>query len=224
MIVNKNHYKNISEYVYLTLKEMILTLKVLPLSKLSEVKMSELLQTSKTPVREAFVKLSEEGLVRILPQRGTVVSPIESLQVEEGRFVRRAVEVAVLKKMMEESRDKAIIICGEILDQHQLISPEDFQQQFYYDFLFHQEIYKLVGMMKTWDMLTKMNADYTRIRYLVLEKFSKNDSILQEHNEIYQNICDNNVDGVIQSSLNHLDRWNQEKDIVINNYKHFFLD
>ena len=53
---------------------------------------------SRQPVREAFIKLSEAGLVRIRPQRGTFVVKISTKQVTDARFVREAVEVAVARK------------------------------------------------------------------------------------------------------------------------------
>ena len=58
--------------------------------------MSETFRVSRTPVREAFVRLAQEGLLNIYPQRGTFVAKIDLNHLEEARFVRENLEKAVL--------------------------------------------------------------------------------------------------------------------------------
>src|SRR3546814_13301494 len=65
---------------------------------LSEQKIAERRNVSRSPVREAFIKLGEAGLVRILPQRGTLVVKISQRSVEDARFIREAVECAVARE------------------------------------------------------------------------------------------------------------------------------
>src|SRR5205823_4468759 len=56
------------------------------------------LKVSRQPVREAFIKLSEIGLVRVLPQRGTFITKISAKEVLDARFVREAVECAIARR------------------------------------------------------------------------------------------------------------------------------
>ncbi len=62
---------------------------------LSEQDIATRLGVSRQPVREAFIKLGEAGLIRVLPQRGTLVVKISRAAVEDARFIREAVECAV---------------------------------------------------------------------------------------------------------------------------------
>ncbi len=63
----------LSEQVYVTLKQAILTGELLPQEKLNEVKIAEQLKVSATPVREAFRKLAKDNLVVIVPWKGVTV-------------------------------------------------------------------------------------------------------------------------------------------------------
>ena len=64
-------------HVYQALRDEILQLKVKPGSALDEMGLSERFGLSRSPVREALIRLSGEGLVEILPNRSTIVAPID---------------------------------------------------------------------------------------------------------------------------------------------------
>lgn len=85
-------------YVYTTLKKKIIELELKPGFKISEQEIADELNVSRTPVREAFLKLSQEDLLSIYPQRGTIVSEIDLELVEEGRFIRENIESAIVRE------------------------------------------------------------------------------------------------------------------------------
>ena len=84
--------------VYAALRHAIVTLRLRPGQSLSEQGVAHQLRTSRTPVREAFIKLAEAGLFEVLPQRGTFVRKISVRAVKDARFVREAIELAVLRR------------------------------------------------------------------------------------------------------------------------------
>jgi DNA-binding GntR family transcriptional regulator len=69
--------------VYVTLRNEILTMKLAPGTHLDEQGVAERFGVSRSPVREALVRLSAEGLVNILPNRGNVVAPMDFARVPE---------------------------------------------------------------------------------------------------------------------------------------------
>src|SRR3546814_13928000 len=73
-------------------------MRIKPGEMLSEQEIADRLKVSRSPVREAFIKLGEAGLVRILPQRGTLVVKISQRSVEDARFIRGAVDCAVARE------------------------------------------------------------------------------------------------------------------------------
>lgn len=82
----------LTEKAYQRLEELIVTLQLRPGELLSEASLTETLGMCRTPVREALQRLAMEGLVVILPRRGTLVSEINVHSQIELLQVRREVE------------------------------------------------------------------------------------------------------------------------------------
>lgn len=88
----------VNQQIYRTLRQDIVTCVIPPGTLLSEKEISSRFNVSRQPVREAFIKLAEAGLVQVLPQRGTFVMKISAKRVADGRFIREAVETAVVRR------------------------------------------------------------------------------------------------------------------------------
>ncbi|WP_151718977.1 GntR family transcriptional regulator [Gemmobacter serpentinus] len=69
------------KYVYDTLRDEILDLVLPPGSPIDEVQLSERMSMSRTPIREALVRLAGEGLVTTLPNRSTIVAHIDFMNL-----------------------------------------------------------------------------------------------------------------------------------------------
>ena len=80
------------------IKKDIITLRLKPGEKLSENELALRFGTSRAPVREALIRLVEEGLIEVLPQRGSFVSRISLGAMQRARFVREALEVAIVRR------------------------------------------------------------------------------------------------------------------------------
>ena len=88
----------VAKRVFRELRSAIVMMVFQPGQALSEKEIADQFGVSRQPIREAFIKLSEAGLLSIRPQRGTYVVKISTRQVYDVRFVREAVEVAVVRK------------------------------------------------------------------------------------------------------------------------------
>ena len=75
---------------------------------MSEKELSLQLGVSRTPVREAFIRLSEEGLVDIFPQRGTIVAPIRMGEIKEAQFLREILETAIVRRAAVDIGKKSL--------------------------------------------------------------------------------------------------------------------
>ena len=93
----------VTAQVYSHLRNLILRLHLKPGEALSEQELSVKLGLSRTPVREAFIRLAEEGLVDVYPQRGTLVAPIRIAEVKEAHFIRRLLEFAIVRSAAESA-------------------------------------------------------------------------------------------------------------------------
>ena len=96
-LVERFAQESTREYVCRLLRTNILHLNLLPGSSVAEKDIAEILAVSRTPVREAFIKLAQEGVLEIIPQKGSYVSLIDPEQVEEMKFCRSSLEKEVIK-------------------------------------------------------------------------------------------------------------------------------
>lgn len=88
--------ETVRSYVYRMLYDNIMSLHLPPGSAMSEQEVADLLKTSRTPVREAFIHLGQDHLLDILPQRGTFVARLHTQMIREARFMRVVMEEAVM--------------------------------------------------------------------------------------------------------------------------------
>ena len=65
-----------SEYAYEQIKEMIITGKLAPLSDVSETDLQNALGVSRSPIREAILRLEREAMLKIYPRKGTIVTDV----------------------------------------------------------------------------------------------------------------------------------------------------
>jgi len=90
------------------LRDRIIRNQLSPGNRISESEIARGWDVSRQPVREAFIKLAEQGLVAILPQRGTVISRIAYSAVMDARFLREAIE-ADISTILAHRADAALV-------------------------------------------------------------------------------------------------------------------
>ena len=83
------------------LRRAIVTLELPPGMRLSENEVALRYGVSRQPAREALIALAKIGLVRVLPQSGTVVVKLSIRQMMQVRFTREALETAIVRRACE---------------------------------------------------------------------------------------------------------------------------
>nr|MCR4807477.1 GntR family transcriptional regulator [Lachnospiraceae bacterium] len=86
---------SLNNQTYDNLKRDIMTLALMPGEPVSAAKIAERYDVSRTPAREALVKLETEALVDIYPQVGSEISRINEDRAKQEWFVRRTLEMGV---------------------------------------------------------------------------------------------------------------------------------
>lgn len=171
--------------VFEALKQGVVQLHLRPGNLLSEAEVAKQLGVSRQPVREAFIKLAEAGLVEIRPQRGTFVVLISRREVENARFIREAIEVAVARKAAEEADAKAISRIRETLvRQREAHEREDIAAFLRHDEAFHQAIARSVDCEHAWRVLETMKAQMDRVRYLSMPLATPVETLIRQHQAI----------------------------------------
>lgn len=155
--------------VYAALREQILSLTLPPGTPLSENETSLQFQVSRTPVRESFMRLAQEGLVQVLPQRGTFVSLIDTALVEEARFMREHLETAVIELACATFHAEAMaLLVANLAKQEVSIREQDESGMFELDEAFHRILFEGCGKSHTWGALSQLTVHLNRSRRLRL--------------------------------------------------------
>ena len=155
--------------VHAQLRRAILSLSLKPSEALSEKELALRLGISRTPVREALIKLAEEGLVDILPQRGTFVAPIRVTEVMEAQFLREAVEVAVVRRSAERSTPAVVArLEANLRAQKAAVDGQDLETFLRLDEEFHYSLSDSVCLPRAWKVIQNVKGQLDRVRYLSL--------------------------------------------------------
>ena len=187
--------QSIQRWVYNVLRRNIVALRLAPAEPISENEVSDALDVSRTPVREAFIRLAEEGLVKITPQKHTVVSPINLQQAEEARFIRCAIEKAVWKEA-SGSLPGAVkaelracigrqILCRKAMAYDQMAADDD---------AFHRALFRACGKEQSWHYVQKLDYNFDRLRVLTLPHSIA--QIISEHQQILKAITEGRIERI----------------------------
>ncbi|PLR78198.1 GntR family transcriptional regulator [Bacillus sp. V3-13] len=212
------------ESIFHNLKSKIIHLQLEPGTKISEKEISDVMEVSRTPVREAFLQLSKEGLLEIYPQSGTVVSLIDLKYTEEAKFVRTNLEAAIVRDACVSFPEEILFQMNSNLSKQEwYLEKNDYLKLSEMDDEFHQMIFEGCGKKRTWLLIEPMNAHLTRIGMLhqSLKKYWK--EALKHHWEIYSCVKDKLPDQAEQVVKVHMSWADTEKNGLINRYPHYFL-
>lgn len=195
----------IGRQVYEGLRQAIITGLLPPGTALSEKDGSEMFGVSRQPVREAFIKLVEAGLLQVLPQRGTRVRKISRRQVEQGRFIREAVEAAVVRLAAESIDDRALQrLDRSLAAQHDAARRHDHAGFLALDEGFHRLIIEAIDCLPAWSTIENMKAQMDRVRYLSLPDVSPLEMLIAQHEEIVAGLRAHDPDAAEAAMRRHL--------------------
>lgn len=195
----------IGHRVFEALKLAIVQLQLRPGNLLSEAEVAKQLGVSRQPVREAFIKLAEVGLVEVRPQRGTFVVLISRRDVENARFIRAAIEVAVLRKACLEASEEDITQLRDIIKrQREASAAGDLAHFLKLDEMLHQGIAKSVDCEHAWRVLESLKAQMDRVRYLSLSLATPIDTLINQHEKIVDAIAAHDPDAADTAMQEHL--------------------
>lgn len=211
------------DHVYETLKENIIKLTLKPGQSISEKEISEMLDVSRTPVREAFVKLAQEELLEVYPQRGTFISLIDLDHVEELRYIRELLERASTKLAAENSEQVDIASLKENLQRQRFcINEKNYEKFFELDEEFHHLISIGANKPRIWSVLQNFNAHLSRIRVLSLAANYRWEQLLLQHSDILQAIEQGNAELAEEAMGQHLRKLRFELDDLKEQYPMYF--
>lgn len=187
------------------LRDSIARMRLVPGSALSEKEIAARYNVSRQPVREAFIKLSEAGLVEIRPSRGTYVTKISVLDVANARFVREAIEAEIARNAALLAAPHHITALRALIErQRSAAQAGDFDTFNHWDEEFHGTIAGIVGNDFAWRIVEAARIQTDRVRLLSLPDASPLGVLIGQHEDVVERLEARDGTGAAQSMRRHL--------------------
>lgn len=159
----------IAPQLYARLRDAIIRNRFAPGDRISESEIARSCDVSRQPVREAFIKLAGEGLLAVLPQRGTIITKISYTAVLDARFLREAIEADIVAILAAAPNAPLI---AELRRQLQVQANVTDNQSFIeLDERFHRTLADAAGKRGTWRQIEGLKSQMDRVRFLSLGQF-----------------------------------------------------
>ena len=211
------------QYAYKILRRNILLLDMVPGEPISEKEIAKQLDLSRTPVREALLELCRERLVEIYPQRGTRVALMDARLVDQGRFLRETVELALLELACTAVTKEQIVALEKNLKEQELeASRGDIINFFLKDNEFHRLLFTACSKETVFDAIGIYLPHFMRERMLRLSMVDTQE-LLVDHHHILEAINRGDCRTAKRHLSEHLDHVMCDQQLLLDAYPHYFI-
>lgn len=194
----------IAGQAYASIRRRILDLTLAPGEAISETKLAAEFGLSRTPIREALKRLETDGLVEVIPQQGTFVSPIRRDFLLDAQFARSALECALVREAAGKRTDSDMrALDFNLAEQKLAVEAENFDGLFRLDEDMHQLIAAAAGRPAVWDLVSEIKVHMDRARKLTL-RTSHGPRLIAQHTSILEAIRARDPDAAAAAMQSHL--------------------
>jgi DNA-binding GntR family transcriptional regulator len=191
--------------VYDALRDALVAGRLEPGRRLSENELAEALGVSRTPVREALVRLRDDRMVEIVPQLGTFVSKISDGAVADAQFVREALECAAIRlAAVRASASQLLQLEATIAEQDAAHATGDFDRFFALDDAFHEALCEASGHGIAWSLAQRADGHLVRVRRLSLPVPEYMGEMIDEHRAVLEAVAARDPDRAEEALRHHL--------------------
>ncbi|MGL3608144.1 GntR family transcriptional regulator [Rhizobium sp. G187] len=197
--------------IHATLRDDIIHMRLRPLDILAEKQLVTRFGVSRTPIREALLRLADEGLVEIVPQSGTRVARIPASALREAILIRTALEATTVSLAIAGSSDEAIALLRS--NQRELAEAAgqgDIARIHVIDTAFHQLIAEIAGCPGIWSVIERSKIQLDRYRSLVLPQSGRITLVVDEHAAVIEAIAAGNDRLAVEAMRLHIGRMIEE--------------
>jgi GntR family transcriptional regulator, rspAB operon transcriptional repressor len=196
---------NVTASVTAALRHAIVTLDLKPGEILDKGAICDRLGVSRFPVSEAFARLQAEGLVEIMPQRGTMVSRVRIADVVEFMLIRKALEGEAIRVLMAHRPEGVLEELESVLDDAAIAAKKSDHEMFHnLDVRFHEVLFDAMQFSRIRDIIDSARANLTRGRLLILDR--RRLQVTQaEHKDIVDAIASGKTESAVAAMRLHID-------------------
>ncbi len=210
------------DYALRILKDNIVSLELTPGSFISENEVSAELGLSRTPVREAFIELSKVRIIETYPQKKSMVSLIDYDLLEESRFMRNVLELAVAEL------DCAMAVPEDIARLEENIRLQNYYLESFFseklmalDHEFHRLLFAIAKKPQVFEQICNFSIHFDRVRSIALTSV-KNTRIIGDHENIVLAIAQKDARKARSLMDAHLNRYKIDASAIRERYPDYF--
>ncbi len=223
-VAGRETTRTLSERLYRDLRASILSLALKPGDVIHMNAIAEKLGVSRSPIRDALMKLDKEGLVEIMPQKGTCVSQIDLSRMHEERFLRQSLEEPTLKLFIQCAAPAHLGRLEENLaKQKRTLGSGDATTFLDLDDAFHHTIFEGAERSMCWEVIRSMSGHYRRVRLLALRSLGILNDLYDQHRHLYQCAHDRNTSAARALIRSHLFRVLVEEKELMAEFPSYFV-
>ncbi|MBO6718017.1 MAG: GntR family transcriptional regulator [Rhizobiaceae bacterium] len=196
-----------SDVVYRDLRNAIVSMKLVPGTPVVEKEITERYGISRTPVREAVLRLAEERLIDVVPKSGTFVARIPLSVLREAIVARRALEEVTVRAATEKASESQIMEMRAIIQRQRETAEAGSEAAFHQaDDDFHAAIAAAGRLPGIWGMIQNIRIQVERYRRLTLPQPGRMATVVGEHGDVLDAIAARDADEAVRRMNSHLDK------------------
>lgn len=174
--------------------------------KIKENQIATEFKVSRTPIREAFKQLENEGLIDYIPNRGCFAKGFTRQDIEDIYAVRKALEIMAVEWAVSRISDEQI---QALQEQSELMefytAKKDSDKVLELNSAYHDIIYDAAGSRFMAQILRSYKEYIEQTRKVILYEQAYLEEILQEHKAVLVAIIDRDVEGAKKAMAEHLE-------------------
>ena len=179
--------KLLSEDIAESIKTAIIKGKFKPGEKIPEGELAESMGISRTPLREAFRKLANEGFIQIIPRKGAVVADIDADEAINLYEIKSTLEGLAARLAARNMKPKDIDKLEKINNElKELIDKNDLESFYKVHTKFHEGFVKLCGNKRLIQMISNLNDHFNRFGIISLTLPGQFEQAIRQHAEIIE--------------------------------------
>ena len=211
--------------IYDHLRSQIISIAIPPGASLPRAQLAESYGVSQQPIREALLKLEEEGLVDTFPQSSTKVSRIDMRSVHEARFLRISIELEAVRNLALAAKELDFLAIEMLLvQQEKYLERNNIPAFAEADREMHRTMLELAGVAGLWSVIRSRSGHLDRLRNLHLPTPGKTRSVVDEHRKFIKAIIAGDAAAAQDALRAHLSGTIASVDDLRERYPDFMTD
>ena len=227
----KEKNESVGDYAVRVIEYNIINMSLPPGTFISEKIISDMLDISRTPVREAFSSLEKVNFIEIYPQKASRVSLIDIDIIDETNFIRRTFEKEIIKTVCEKHSVEDLNLLSDNISQYEKnMKGDDLYKLLNIDNNFHKILFLIANKKLTYSIVEDSMKHINRARIFNIIEMDKNKTLtnrnrtLKEHQDIFQAIKEKNSKKAISLIETHLTHVTEDLEFLKSKFPNYFKD